>query len=142
MKLGALLVALLFLAAGCTDVRQRAAVRAVESRVGAKATCTKSPRVPASALAPDRIRPRAAGPQFCHALTLGDGATLHIPRLGATARAGGVTRMGESRRGVGTPAHAESPVARARGTPGRRRGRSPLPPRRCRSRLSSTSRGP
>jgi len=45
MKLGALLVALLFLAAGCTDVRQRAAVRAVESQVGAKATCTKSPRI-------------------------------------------------------------------------------------------------
>ncbi len=44
MKRGAILVALVFLAAGCTDARQRAAVRAVEVRVGGKATCTKSPR--------------------------------------------------------------------------------------------------
>jgi len=44
MKRGALLASLVFVVAGCTDARQRAAVRAVEVRVGAKATCTKSPR--------------------------------------------------------------------------------------------------
>jgi len=44
VKRCALLVVLLFLAVGCTDARQRAAVRAVEAHAGHKATCTKSPR--------------------------------------------------------------------------------------------------
>jgi hypothetical protein len=45
MRRGVLLLALALTAVGCTDARQRAAVRAVEARVGGKATCTKSPRI-------------------------------------------------------------------------------------------------
>lgn len=44
MNRAALLVALVVVVAGCTDARQRAAVRAVEASAAGKATCTKSPR--------------------------------------------------------------------------------------------------
>jgi hypothetical protein len=40
-----LLGALVLLAAGCTDARQRAAARAVERQTTGKARCTKSPRM-------------------------------------------------------------------------------------------------
>jgi hypothetical protein len=40
-----LLGALVFLTAGCTDARQRAAARAVERQTTGTARCTKSPRM-------------------------------------------------------------------------------------------------
>jgi hypothetical protein len=40
-----LLGALVLLAAGCTDARQRAAARAVERQTSGTARCTKSPRM-------------------------------------------------------------------------------------------------
>ena len=45
MRRVALLGAVVLLAAGCTDARQRAAVRAVEHSVGGHARCTKSARM-------------------------------------------------------------------------------------------------
>jgi hypothetical protein len=44
MRRVVLLGAIVLLAAGCTDARQRAAARAVERSVGAPARCTKSAR--------------------------------------------------------------------------------------------------
>ena len=45
MRRGALLVALVFVAAGCTDTRQRAAARAVERHANGAARCTRNARM-------------------------------------------------------------------------------------------------